>query len=178
MSALRPKRRTNEPRSVGRPLTHGITRLKEAVNGLGNKLIDKRTVTGRALAVWRKDLIADLGGDVSTQQLAVIEVAVKNKLLLDSIDTWLLTQPTLVNKKKKSVLPAVREGVTLADSLPRCLEKLGLERRAKMVSLQEILAKDDNAPTNANGYERSPRSPDTGRFEPNSTADNKPDERA
>src|SRR5262245_42117587 len=107
MSASRTKRRTNEPKVPGRPLTHGITRLKEAVNGLGNRLIDKRTVTGKALALWRQDLIDDLGGNVSTQQLAVIDVAVKNKLLLDSIDTWLLTQPTLINKRKKAVLPAV-----------------------------------------------------------------------
>src|SRR5262249_30826867 len=139
----------------GRPLTHGITRLKEAVNGLGNRLIDKRTVTGKALALWRQDLIDDLGGNVSTQQLAVIDVAVKNKLLLDSIDTWLLTQPTLINKRKKAVLPAVRERVTLADSLLRCLEKLGLERRVKEQSLAEYLDEEygdkESEPSKAQG---------------------------
>ena len=48
----------------GPPVTttqhHGLTVLKRAINGLVNRLIDKRTVTGRALAQWRADLIADL----------------------------------------------------------------------------------------------------------------------
>jgi hypothetical protein len=34
---------------------------------------------------------------ISTQQLAMIDLAVKTKLLLDSIDAWLLTQPTLID---------------------------------------------------------------------------------
>jgi len=45
------------------------------------------------LAKWRADLIADLGGtdEISTQQSALVDLAVKSKLLLDSIDNWLLT---------------------------------------------------------------------------------------
>ena len=65
---------------------HGLTVLKRAVNTVGNRLVDKRTRTGKALAKWRADLVADLGGDVSTQQSALIDLAVKSKLLLDSID--------------------------------------------------------------------------------------------
>jgi hypothetical protein len=37
------------------------------------------------------------------------EEAVKTKLILDSIDPWLLTQPTLINKRTRSVLPAMRD---------------------------------------------------------------------
>jgi len=32
------------------------------------------------------------GGDISTQQSAIVDLAVKSKLLLDSIDVWLLTR--------------------------------------------------------------------------------------
>ena len=60
---------------------------------LGNKAIDKRTTLGKSLAKWRADLIQDLGGDVSTQQAALVDLAVKSKLLLDSIDTWLSEVP-------------------------------------------------------------------------------------
>ena len=119
---------------------HGLTVLKRAVNGLGNRLIDRRTVTGRALAKWRADLIADLGGDVSTQQAAIIDLLVKSKLLLDSLDVWLLTQPTLINKRKKSIIPAVMQRQQLADGLARYLAQLGLERKTKQVSLEEYLA--------------------------------------
>ena len=107
---------------------HGLTTLKRAINGVGNRVIDHRTVTGRALAKWRSDLIADLGGDVSTQQSALIDLAVKSKLLLDSIDAWLLTQRSLVNARKKALLPVVRERQQLADGLARYLSLLGLER--------------------------------------------------
>jgi len=121
---------------------HGLNTLKRAVNTLGNRVIDRRTVTGRALAKWRKDLIQDLGGDVSTQQAAVIDLAVKSKLLLDSIDVWLLTQETLVNKRKKSVIPAVMQRQQLADGLARYLAQLGLERKTKQVSLEQYLAEE------------------------------------
>jgi hypothetical protein len=96
-------------------------------------------VTGRALAKWRLDLIQDLGGDVSTQQSALVDLAVKSKLLLDSLDAWLLTQDSLINKRKKSVLPVVRERQTLADGLARYLSMLGLERRSKEVSLSDYV---------------------------------------
>jgi hypothetical protein len=106
--------------------THGLTVLKRAVNGLGNRLIDKRTATGRALAEWRKELVDDLGGKdaISAQQSAVIEIAVKSKLLLDSIDVWLLTQESLVNKRKRALLPAVIQRQALADGLVRYLQAL------------------------------------------------------
>jgi len=60
----------------------------------GARAIDRRTKTGRALLQWRNELIEDLGGvdAVTTQQLAIVELAVKSKLMLDSIDAWLLKQ--------------------------------------------------------------------------------------
>ena len=118
---------------------HGHYMLKRAVMSLGHRAIDGRTETGKALAKWRADLIRDLGGDASTQELALVDLAVKSKLLLDSIDTWLLTQPTLINKRKKSVLPVVRERQQLADGLARYLTMLGVERRSKEVSLQDYV---------------------------------------
>jgi len=127
---------------------HGLTTLKRAVNGLGNRVIDKRTATGKALAKWRSDLIADLGGEdaISTQRVALIDLAVKSKLLLDSIDTWLLTQPTLVNVRKRSLLPVVLQRQTLADGLARYLTQLGLERRHKVKTISDLLNGHNDAP--------------------------------
>ena len=76
---------------------------------------------------------------MSTQRSAIVDLAVKSKLLLDSIDVWLLTQPTLINKRKKSLLPVVRERQQLADGLAKYLAMLGLERRSKEVSLQDYV---------------------------------------
>jgi hypothetical protein len=128
------KRAVMEQASIGKKPSagrakHGLTILKRAVNGLGNRAIDRRTATGKALAKWRRELIQDLGGNVSTQQSAIIDLAVRSKLLLDSIDTWLLVQPSLVNSRKKSVLPVVMQRQTLADGLARYMSLLGLERQ-------------------------------------------------
>ena len=82
---------------------HGLTRLKHAVNTLGNRAIDRRTTIGRALAAWRAELLTDLGGieAVSTQELPLIEEAVKTKLILDSVDAWLLLQATLITRRRR-----------------------------------------------------------------------------
>lgn len=114
---------------------HGLTTLKQAVKGLGGRVIDRRTTLGKTLAKWRGDLIQDLGGKeaISTQREALVDLCVKSKLILDSIDAWLLTQPSLVNARKRSLLPAVRERQQLADGLARYLGQLGLERKAKEI---------------------------------------------
>ena len=113
----------------GRPPTHGLYALKRSVAQLGTRLVDRRTTLGKQLAAWHDDLVRDLGGSPSTGQLAVVDLAVRTKLMLDSIDAWLLSQPTLVVRRRKPLLPAVRERQQLADALARYLTMLGLERR-------------------------------------------------
>jgi hypothetical protein len=138
---------------------HGLIRLKRAVSTLGNRAIDRRTSVGRALAAWRGELLADLGGieAVSTQELALVEEAVKTKLILDSVDAWLLSQKTLVNKRAKSVLPAVRDRQALVSTLRGLLSDLGLKRRGKaMPSLGEYLAAKGNG-GGAGGMRRDER---------------------
>ena len=127
----------------GRPQTHGTETLKHAVKVLGKRYIDQRTIIGKALAAWRGDLLTDLGGieNVSTQELALVDEAVKTKLILDSVDAWLLKQPTLINKRNRGVLPAVRDRQALVSTLRGLLSDLGLKRRQReMPSLQEYLA--------------------------------------
>ena len=111
----------------------GFYAWKSTLRQLGPRAIDRRTSLGRHLAAWRTDLIADLGGvgTLSTQQRALVDVIVRQKLLLESVDAWLLTQPSLVNGQKRALLPVVRERQGLADSLARYLAQLGLERWAE-----------------------------------------------
>jgi hypothetical protein len=142
-AAQKPRRRgwpAGRPRLAQR---HNLKTLKRAVKTLGARTLDRRTGVGKALASWRADLLADLGGEgaVSTQQRAVIDLAVRTKLLLDSIDAWLLVQPSLINKRKRALIPVVRERTQLADALARYLSALGLERKMKQVpSLHDYLA--------------------------------------
>jgi hypothetical protein len=141
---------------------HGLTRLKAAVRGLGSRVIDRRTTLGKALAEWRQELIRDLGGPdaVSTQAQAIVDLAVRTKLLLDSVDAWLLTQPSLINKRARALLPVVRERQQLADSLARYLTMLGLERRRRTLSFaQAIEAAPDLASVDDRASRRVRRTP-------------------
>jgi hypothetical protein len=68
-----------------------------------------------------------------------MDLACKSKLLLDSVDAWLLTQPRLVNVRKRSLIPVVLQRQALADGLARYLGQLGLERRAKVQTVTDLL---------------------------------------
>lgn len=132
--------------------THGLTTLKRAVKALGSRAIDRRTTMGKALDAWRSELIADLGGraEVSTQELAIIDAAVKTKLILDSLDTWLLQQSSLINARRRSVYPVVLQRQQLADALAKYMGQLGLRRRQKPTRpLQELLTPESSSPGDA-----------------------------
>lgn len=129
--------------------THGLTVMKRAISTLGSRTIDRRSRVGKSLSQWRADLVSDLGGQdqISTQENAVIDLCVREKLLLDSLDAWLLEQRSLVNLRKKSVIPALSQRAQLADSLARHLQMLGLRCRAKPVrGLAELLRAHNNPP--------------------------------
>jgi hypothetical protein len=147
---IKPHNAGGAPKGSQNNLRHGLNQLKKAVYKLGNRALDKRWKE-RPWHSWRQDLIRDLGGDVSTQQDAIISLAIKTKLLLDSIDVWLLQQPTLIVKRKRAIIPAVVQRQVLADALARYLGQLGLQRKAKVTSLSEILARDDTKPADNNG---------------------------
>jgi hypothetical protein len=152
-SAPKPRGRNGgPPKGNVNARRHGLNPLKKTLYELGYRVLDKRTVAGRALVEWRDDLVRDLGGEenISTQQDAIIILAIKTELLLDSIDVWLLEQPTLIIKRKRAIIPAVQQRQVLADALSRYMGQLGLERRHKVKTLHEILTKQEDNDTPAN----------------------------
>ncbi|MFQ5947021.1 MAG: hypothetical protein ACE5NC_12380 [Anaerolineae bacterium] len=124
---------------------HGLVALQNALKGVAERenWLESLGDVGDALKAWKADLVSDLGGEeaVSTQELAVVELAVKTHLLLESVDRWLLEQPSLVNKSRRQLFPVVLQRQQLADALARYMGQLGLKRRARPVpSLQEYIA--------------------------------------
>ena len=127
--------------------SHGMNTLKRAISALGKRTVDKRTTVGKQLAAWRSDLLTDLGGidSVSTQELALVEEAVKVKLLLNSAAGWMLAQPSLVHKRKRALLPVVRDYQGLVATLRGLLGDLGLRRRAQeLPALHNYLNKQES----------------------------------
>jgi hypothetical protein len=56
---------------------------------------------------WRGELLRDLGGaeQLSTQQLALVDISMRTKLLLDSVDAWLLRHPSIIDKRRRQLFP-------------------------------------------------------------------------
>lgn len=125
------------PQDCPRPYTRsGVHTLKKAVQTLGSRALpSKRTALGRALHEWRDALIDDLGGvaTISTQQAALIDLAVRTKLLVDSVDAYVLAMPSPVNRQRRCLHPVVRERQSLVSQLQSILRDLGLERCARNV---------------------------------------------
>ena len=122
--------------------THGLTALKRTVKARGIEGLDARTTPVRAVNEWRAALVNDLGGEqaISTQKAALVDAAARTLLLLNHVDCYLLEQDSLVNKRKRSLWPVVRERQSLVDSLARLLGQLGFERVLKRVpDLREYL---------------------------------------
>jgi hypothetical protein len=109
----------------------GLNALKAKVKVRGLAAIDKRSAPARALLTWRKELLADLGGEanVTAAKLALVDLIIRQRLYIDHIDGWLMAQPSIINARKRCLLPIVRERNQLADSLARCIGALGVEAR-------------------------------------------------
>jgi hypothetical protein len=110
----------------------------------GLQAIDGRTVAARGLLEWRTGLLEDLGGEaaVSAQQRALVEMAVRTRLYIDHTDAFLMEQRSLVNARRRSLIPLVKERQALVDSLARILGQLGLDRVPQRVpTLTEYLAR-------------------------------------
>ncbi|HTK89312.1 MAG TPA: hypothetical protein VL948_03610 [Verrucomicrobiae bacterium] len=124
---------------------HGLVGLQRAIRVRGIGALDGRSKVSRALIGWRRALEHDMGapGTITAQQAAVLDSVVVTRLLLDSIDAWLLEQDGgtgIVNRKRRAVFPVVAQRQALADSLLRHLTALGLERRrAAATDEQEIV---------------------------------------
>jgi hypothetical protein len=128
----------------GRPKAtrHGMyaTMAKVKLSGLAS--IDRRSSGARALLEWRDQLCADLGGleNLSAQRIVLVDLACRTKALVDHVDAYLLSLDSVVNKRRRALFPIAMQRQTLAESLARILNQLGLDRVEKRVSLESYLA--------------------------------------
>ena len=122
---------------------HGLGMVKAKVMLLGLASVDRRTAAAQSLIAWKSELLRDLGGieNISAQRMALIEMATRTRLVVDHVDHWILAQHSLINKRKKALLPVLQQRQALVDSLARLLNQIGLDRQEKPVpSLAEYLA--------------------------------------
>ena len=90
-------------------------------------------------------LVRDLGGaeNLSISQLHLVDLAVRDRLFLDSLDAALAERP-LLNRKRGSVAPALEARFRMADSATRRLQALGLKRVTRRKTVREIIGEIAN----------------------------------
>src|SRR5215472_13973780 len=85
---------------------HKLSKMKAAVIRYGSRAIDQRSKLAHSLKAWQNEVIATLGGDVTPQQKSIIEIASMNKMMISSIDAWIVSQPTLI-RRDQSLIPVI-----------------------------------------------------------------------
>ncbi len=125
---------------------HGLHALKVAVKTRDVAALDRRCAGAKALLQWRLELLTALGGEenVTPQKRVLVDAIVRSKLYLDHVDSFLMTQPSLVNKKRRAVLPILLQREQLVASLSRLLSQIGLERQeGRIKTLAEYIREHD-----------------------------------
>lgn len=117
---------------------------------------DELTPVERAARAWRAEVLADLGDPaaVPAAKLALLDVAVVTKVLLDTLDAELLALAEAGGLvEDRGAVPLVGDRVKVADSLVRQLTALGLARRTRSApSLSAYLAqRQAGGPANGGG---------------------------
>jgi hypothetical protein len=128
----------------------------------GSYVLDGRSRVSQALDELHTALVNDLGGPeaISKQQDIIIGLALRTHLLLESLDAFIFTMSSPVNKRKRSLYPVVRERQHLADSLAKYMAQLGLEKRAKPVEdLDAFLERKAREKAEATGNEAETEKP-------------------
>jgi len=100
------------------------------------------TPVGAILAERRENLLSDLGGreSCSTALLAMVDLIIAAWWQLDSVTAYLMTLPSLVDRRHRKVWQVVRDRAHLASQLQSLLREIGLQRRAKDLDLAGELA--------------------------------------
>lgn len=112
----------------------------------GLSILDGRSPAVRQYVAARKELIEQLGGDVSPSQRYLIEIVVRGLVYLNHLDAHLLQQKSLIlhagktarSKDRKSQL-LLLERMHISNIVSKQLGMLGLERKTRMKSLSEDL---------------------------------------
>ncbi len=95
--------------------------------------IDGRSKFGKAILQLKTSLIADLGGEISTQQSLLVDRAVFKVLRLSSFEAFLL-KSSQEGTEKDATEKQAREYLTMSNSLRLDLCALGLNRRMKDIT--------------------------------------------
>ena len=92
-------------------MRHGLFAAMQRIKLGGLQAIDKRTLAARSLLGWRQELVNALGGEesVTPQEMALVDAVSRTKAIIEHIDAFILSQPSIVNRKRKALIPIIQQ---------------------------------------------------------------------
>lgn len=122
------QRRSPRKTAHSTSVVRGFRDLKKQLDACS---LDGRSSVARELSSLRDELVRDLGGEsnCSSQQLALVQIIVREYLLLELFDGYLFSKRYLIDRRKRHLTNGAMDRLRLADSICRHLQALGLERR-------------------------------------------------
>jgi hypothetical protein len=118
---------------------HGLHAMRRTLTTLTTSRLDGRSKVAVAARMFKQDVSADLGGNLSRAQEVILEDAAQTWVIRSALDDYIMRQGSLVTKKR-ALLPVVRERMQVAEHLAKQLERLGLERRPQPIETLEQYA--------------------------------------
>ena len=134
------------PAGNKKAVKHGLYSYKAMLEGRG---LDERTSLFKALREKEQELVSALGGDPSPQEKTIIADSIKNTLYVASLDNYLMSLKSLVRKGRAHPVISIR--TQLAAHLRENLKTLGLHRRVKATSINDLLSQGGGEREAGNG---------------------------
>jgi hypothetical protein len=140
------------PKGTQNHKTHGLTPILKPWRHKRRRAIDTRFREGKETVAFREALVAMKGGEdeLTPTLVAVIDLLTAKYYRLLKVYTYLYKQPPppVIDERKKRIHPLWNQVDGMEDSLLRAAKEYGFARVAKLLSLHDILAKDDDTPGN------------------------------
>jgi hypothetical protein len=136
-SAATPKRARGAQKCNSNAKKHGLY-------GADARRVDLRRREDRAVFETLRAIEGDLGGtdEISSQQRVVLESIGRKLRDLLKLEAYLESGISIINKRRRCLIPAVLEKHRILESIRRDLETIGLERRQpKALDLRAYLEK-------------------------------------
>lgn len=127
---------------------HGLTTARTSLRRLGEyaigSVLDDATGASSALVAWRDTIASTLGAALTPQLAMVLELACRDRLMLDTMDRWILNgERRLINKRRRALYPIVVQRSAVARSLTDHLKTLASAAAAAVATTENGLVEED-----------------------------------
>jgi hypothetical protein len=116
--------------------------LEEHVNAHGEAWIETLGALGRPLQQWVDGVIDSFGGEtrITPQKKSAIILAAKSLLIVECVDRYLFSLPSIINRSRREVFSIVMQRKELVTAFGRQLADIGMNKlEAESDTLMETL---------------------------------------